>query len=308
MNRRSLNDLLDGALEPLPRVRIELDPLFFGRCRLRSVSWWTRHSAKYVIGSEQLEAGGSDTPGAPRPVKLCEPTRDGHPYLRASKGTFNGRRLRSGDRCMAEQPSEPVKRTADLEVQKPDSFDQYAAAVGNVAYVWNYLHERLAEIFAAVMNPCPGEMSLAVWYSSRNDHSQRLMLEAALRASPRNRWGANRRTVHADLVWLVKEVTTLWGDRDDAVHAPVSAYVGSEGMEMRAAYEYGHPRASRLRNKNLADEFAYCEARARVLGEFAARVSAALKFQSRAWPNRPPLPDRPRKNSHQAQLRQPQTK
>jgi hypothetical protein len=46
-----------GPLEPLPRVRIELNPLFFGRCRLRSVSRWTRHSAKYVIGSEQLETG-----------------------------------------------------------------------------------------------------------------------------------------------------------------------------------------------------------------------------------------------------------
>jgi hypothetical protein len=47
---------------------VKLDSLFFGSCRFRlwSVSR-TRHSAKHVVGSEQLETGGSDTPGsAPR--------------------------------------------------------------------------------------------------------------------------------------------------------------------------------------------------------------------------------------------------
>lgn len=34
MNRRTADDLIDGALEPLPRIRVEFDPLLLGRGRL----------------------------------------------------------------------------------------------------------------------------------------------------------------------------------------------------------------------------------------------------------------------------------
>src|ERR1700726_2573890 len=57
MKRRSLDHFLDGALESLPRVRVEFDSFFLRRGGLRSLRF--RHSARYVIGSEQfLETGG----------------------------------------------------------------------------------------------------------------------------------------------------------------------------------------------------------------------------------------------------------
>ena len=67
MNRRSLDHLVNGALKSLPRVGMKFDPLFFGRCRLRSVSRRTRHSAKAVIGNN-WRPGAREAPGAPRPV------------------------------------------------------------------------------------------------------------------------------------------------------------------------------------------------------------------------------------------------
>ena len=87
MNRRSLNDLLDGALESLPRVRMEFDPLFFGRGWLRSLR--SRHSAKYVVGSEQLETGGLGPPGSAPRDHLASRHRTMTPYLRPLAGTFN---------------------------------------------------------------------------------------------------------------------------------------------------------------------------------------------------------------------------
>jgi hypothetical protein len=56
-----------------------------------------------------LETGGSQAPGAPRPVKLCEPTRDGDPYLRASFGAFNGHAaLAPGAESMADLRGVPI--------------------------------------------------------------------------------------------------------------------------------------------------------------------------------------------------------
>src|SRR5947207_4845769 len=119
-----------------------------------------------------------------------------------------------------------VRLPTDSELDA--AFEPYVAAIGKVAYAWNYLHERLAEIFAVVMRPCSSDVSLAVWYSIKNDRSQRSILSAALNASAKDTWRPAP-TVHDDLVWLLTKTNDLGDARDNVIHAPCSAYSDDRG-------------------------------------------------------------------------------
>ena len=201
-------------------------------------------------------------------------------------------------------PRVPIRVVSDAEVDS--AFEPYVAGVGRVAYAWNYLHEKLGEIFLMVVNPAEIHIVLSVWYSTENDRAQREMLRAALCASSPNRWSPRLPTARDDLLWLVQETHKLADARNNAIHTPCSTFTDEKGTEMQAAFRNGHPRAKRLVGKRLIDELKRCERRTRTLAEYATRAHGALTVQRRAWPDKPALPIRGRKNSPQDQRRQDQ--
>src|SRR5579862_6821487 len=59
-------------------------------------------------------------------------------------------------------------------------FAPYATAIGQLLLAWNDLHERLSSLFVMALGAGWVSRPLAVWHSTRADHSKRQMLRAAL--------------------------------------------------------------------------------------------------------------------------------
>jgi hypothetical protein len=188
-----------------------------------------------------------------------------------------------------EEPRHIVKVPTDDEIRA--IFDPYVAAVGRVSHAWNYLHERLGQLFVVVIGG-DRRISLAVWYSTKSDRGQREMLEAAIRASSADRWLPRLPAARADLLWMLKETDHLAEIRNDAMHVPCSAYTSDKGTEMGAAFFNGNPRARKLLGKQIIQEFSWCEQCTENLTRFAMKAETALAFEQYPWPDRPPMPTR----------------
>jgi hypothetical protein len=189
---------------------------------------------------------------------------------------------------MSEHEAEPnIGRPINFEETKR-AFDAYVAAVGKVAYAWNYLHEQLGILFVAVSG-AEKEVALANWYSVWSDRGQRDMLRAKVNATNAAR-SKTRPQAPDDLIWLLDCADDLADDRNNAVHAPCSLYISGSGSEMGAAFYNGHPRARKLMGKDLLVEFAWCESYAETLSRFTERLGIAVAFPDRfPWPQRPKI-------------------
>ena len=197
----------------------------------------------------------------------------------------------------AEEP-EPyiVEWPSDEETRS--AFEAYTLAVGKVAHAWNYLHERLARLFCVVVRAEDPAISLAIWYSTTNERTQRDMLKAAFDASNAERWKPFPAAAD-DFDWLLDKLNTLAGIRNNAIHAPCSLYIGggdAGSLEMGASFFQGHPRAKELQGRRILTELAWCEDYAENLTRFVAKLESAIASTAGyPWPSRPPLPSRPSK-------------
>lgn len=166
-------------------------------------------------------------------------------------------------------------------------FEQYTLAVGKVTHTWNYLHEKLGQLFVVVTG-AERSIALAIWYSAGSDEAQRNMLSAAVKASrkliPRN----------GDFEWLFDQCNELSQRRDDAIRAPCSIYLGGtdDGSAiLGVSYLYGRPQAKNLSGKKLLVEFDWCERYTEMLTIFVARVESCLSSSGDyPWPDRPQSP------------------
>jgi hypothetical protein len=200
------------------------------------------------------------------------------------------------------EPSEGAPATVEPKIvrviwptdeERTAAFEAYTLAVGKVAYAWNYLHEKLGQLFA-VVSGAERNVALAIWYSTESDRGQRKMLEAAVNGTMPSRWEKLPKAP-ADLKWLLGRVNGLAEDRNNAVHAPCSLYIGTEdrASEMGAAWVNGNPRAKKLVGKQLLIEFDWCERYAEGLSVFTQRLETAIAFPDRhPWPDRPSKPTR----------------
>ncbi len=192
------------------------------------------------------------------------------------------------------QNAEPkiVRWPSDQETAA--AFEAYALAIGKVAHAWNYLHEKLGQLFVVLAG---GEraVSLAIWYSTQNDRAQRNMLRAAVNGWNPSHWEELPKAT-ADLEWLLDRADEVAEHRNNAVHAPCSLYVGGRkdgGSEMGAAFFSGNPRAKKLRGKRLLEEFEWCERYAETLSRFTGQLETAIAFSGTyPWPKRPSKPSR----------------
>jgi hypothetical protein len=196
-----------------------------------------------------------------------------------------------------------VKYPTDAEVRA--AFEAYVTGVGKVAHAWNYLHERLGALFAAVLNTPDRNVAAAVWYSPYVDRVQREMLRAAIEAMAEYRWQSLPNDARDDLKFVLKEIDAVGYKRDDAIHAPASLYTDYTGSEMAASFLSGHRRAKNLAGKQLLIEFDWCERYSEELSRFVAKATEALLFGGVQWPSRPRKPDRKPKRSLQGPERAP---
>jgi hypothetical protein len=184
-----------------------------------------------------------------------------------------------------------IRMPSDEETKK--AFEGYALAVGKVAHAWNFLHEKLGQLFV-VISGADRQIALSIWYSNNSDQAQRKILKAAILACADGRWPTP--SAKEDLKWLLDRADDLAKDRNNAIHAPCSLYIGGSqdgDAEMGAAYHYGNPLARRLVGKSLQIEFEWSEACAEVLSRFTRGIEFALSYADRySWPERPTLPDR----------------
>jgi hypothetical protein len=193
----------------------------------------------------------------------------------------------------ADQVAEPTDEEMDAALER------YAAAVGKVAAAWNYLHEKLGQLFVTLLEAPDRNVSAAVWHSSYNDRAQRDMLRAVLNTMQGNSW-LRFPSLKPDILWLLDCTNALSAGRDDVVHAPVSLSIEDKKAEMiAAAYAGGHRRVKNLKGKNLLTQFDWIEWRAITLARFAHKVEFALTVPDVPWPERPVLPDRTQKKGGQ---------
>jgi hypothetical protein len=194
----------------------------------------------------------------------------------------------------AVMPAKPPAISWPTDEQRKAAFEAYTLAVGKVAHAWNYLHEKLGQLFVVISSMGDRRVALAVWYSTDNDRAQRKMLRAAVQAADAKHWQMPKRK--EDLVWLLNCVDELAEARNNAIHAPCSLYIGggTDGSpEMGAAFFHGHPRARKLQGKRLFEEFDWCERYAEALSEYTQKVETSMAFADcYPWPERPSIPHR----------------
>jgi len=174
------------------------------------------------------------------------------------------------------------------------AFEAYTAALGKVAYSWNFLLERLVRLFV-VVSGMDRNIAHAIWYSSDSDRTQQLMLKAAIEASAENRWPRHPKAKD-DLKYLITEAMNLGDSRNNAVHAPciltTMETAGGQETDMVASIFSGHRRAKNLAGKQILVEFDWCERWAEELSHASEMMVRALTLDNYPWPGRPQKPAR----------------
>ena len=192
------------------------------------------------------------------------------------------------------------------QAQWQAAYELHVTAVGEVAFHWNLLHERLGELFGLIVGTTRA-IGMAVWYSIQSDRGQREMLLAALRAIEPERLEKFPKAA-ADMKWLANYVTeTLADRRNAAIHAPCEAQMGvferrdgslTTAFEIGPSWYLGNPRANKLKGFELIPEFEWYASTAQTLTKFAEGMVGALSFDVQPWPERPRLPSINRSHSH----------
>lgn len=179
----------------------------------------------------------------------------------------------------------PHSRSIDFR-SKP--FEPYTKAMGELALVWNDLHENLSMLFQALLPIANQLIPDAIWYSHKSDRGQRDMIAALvnLRAMGHD----IPEECRDEITWLLGQVNSLEDMRNDALHSPMF----NSGNDVFPIHELGHKRAKKLAKKDILFEFGWFYDSAVVLREYAAELSWYLprKRLSEPLPERPSLPNR----------------
>ena len=126
------------------------------------------------------------------------------------------------------------------------TFRPYGAALGQLAFSWNTLHDALSGIFKFVVLSPNIKIPSAIWFSSDSDFAQRKMLREALQVAdhlPKKQ--------SDDLMWLLNKIDeSLRHKRNDVIHVPVSITRGVLNDKLRAwvtaNMQSDNPRAKRF--------------------------------------------------------------
>ncbi len=187
-----------------------------------------------------------------------------------------------------------------------NTFRPFANEVGWIAYEWNTLHEKLADLFADI-STADRKMSYAIWYSVPSDRLQRGLLQVALEAITVGEDDLFR--LRDDTLWILDQFSCLADKRNGAIHVPLAflQHSGAPETDIEViTYHYnGNPHANKLKGKPLLGEFRWYSDHLARLAAFADGLHSAWTFSAEnyPWPHRPQLPSRGHYPNHTAQRR-----
>ena len=118
----------------------------------------------------------------------------------------------------------------------------------------------------------------------------REMLKSALKA-----WLIDNRlkvTIANEIEWVLNKCEDLSDKRNDALHCPLNILMNTSTLEFSIEPDYltSHPRASKLRGKDVFDEFSRYRAQTECLQQYAQAMWLHL-FSETPLPQRPKLPN-----------------
>lgn len=182
------------------------------------------------------------------------------------------------------------KATEARKLAFDKAFAPVAVQIGRVARLWNQLHEELGLIFSRVLTPNNITIPLSAWHTQQNDRSQREMLRAAILA-----WHIhnkkNHPTLRDEIIWLLNEADILANKRNDALHMPINILMNCKSFEFSVEpnHFWGHPRALKLKGKDVLCEFSWYAAQIEALRYYASAAQINLASLT-PLPKRPVLP------------------
>jgi hypothetical protein len=181
--------------------------------------------------------------------------------------------------------SEPSARPFDKR------FEPVAREIGFLLRDWNYLQEKLSDLFVTLVVPKDEGLARAIWYAVGNDHYQREMLRGAAThvfgSTSTDQQAKDNAAILADINWIIEKSKALGSQRATTVHAPLAPLL-DEPFGFIAHHLSGNPFAKKLQGKDLLSEFKLYHARALLLHDYAEKITEWLR-DGRSWP----FPKRP---------------
>jgi hypothetical protein len=179
--------------------------------------------------------------------------------------------------------------TGEIEAASA-AFEPYFDAVGKVVHAWNHLHEELGKLFCEVAG-ISESLGLAIWHSTLNDRTQRLMLEAAITERSHDAdWSDAHPGAYKGICWILTKANDLGDKRNTTIHAPCSITLGDTELEIIPYFWSRNPRARRLRGKDILAEFDWYERSADALKRHVKDAQRALWGAHVPWPDTPQMP------------------
>lgn len=185
---------------------------------------------------------------------------------------------------------DPKEQIIDLDL----AWREHSELVGQVAMVWNLLHDLLGNLFAEVVAPDAKEPALAAWQAVQNDRSKRAMLNAACSVA----LGTDSR-FSDEVRWATGQMNSLEDKRNNAVHSPYTVGFILKGMKLIPkvfpSVIAGNQRARNLLGRDLAIELkSYLENIGHLTG-FVMLLAGKSRghHEQYTWPERPSLPRPP---------------
>jgi hypothetical protein len=178
---------------------------------------------------------------------------------------------------------------APSQEQLQSEFTPYAVELGLLVYSWNRLQDALLRLFSILLGPHSLSLAGAIWYAINSDRTQRQMLLNAVKVAT-----LSDERAREDIKWIIDHAERFEDRRNNAIHSPLTFMTDHSGTTLTSAWFTGHPRAKKLRDKNLLEEFRWYGETAAVLATFAIRIYHRLAqhdtLKNEPWPERPQLP------------------
>ncbi|WKA26365.1 hypothetical protein [Bradyrhizobium roseum] len=163
-------------------------------------------------------------------------------------------------------------------------FEPYAIQLGWLAYSWNKLHERLSDIFWALTGIQNGYIPAAIWNAVKNDRTQREMLKGLASATL-----TDRKDLLEEILWVLKQADKFEDKRNDALHSPLIFMIEKDGPRLSSSHHMGNPRALKLKDKDLLNEFKWYGETANVLASYLPTLTRCIRSPNHPF-ERPTLP------------------
>ena len=190
------------------------------------------------------------------------------------------------------------KNTRRIPKEFKRGIDEIAAPMGEVIWAWNYCHSAFHRLFAAVVNPHKIGVGHALWHAVQNDSAQREML--LLAAGPSL---FEKPKILSKVVWAKKQADQLSTVRNDVIHMATAVQPHLKKTSLIVDELSTAPKRSRrLKERSVKKLLSPLRGDLIALANYVNVLHSAF-----LWPERYPLPRRPRLLSTQAS-RQPSKK